>query len=418
MTRRDRVPGTPQRNPFEYGRELSRDELVDREEELAQIIRSLQNRAKLFLIGPRRFGKTSLLSAAETVASESGIVVLRFDAERYESLDLLAAALLTAATRRLASTMERAAALLTRVAGALRPEVTYDIREQAFRVGIGADKSSATDTLPVLVDVLDAIERMAEATNQSVVVILDEFQHVVKEGGERGERQLRAAVQKHRHVGYVFAGSATRLLADMTGHHSRAFYKLGARLFLGPIPRDAFVPFLRQGFESAGFAVDSAALTHILEIVQDVPYSVQRLAHECWEQLRVAAARPAAGKPDAPIVLTTAHVDAALLRVLRQEDAAYTQLWNSLKLQQKRALKAVVMEQGRALLSADVSKRYRVPTASMQKALAALDDRGLVREEGAAGAVWYRLEDPLLGHWLVTSQQLGASGSAASERRG
>jgi len=401
MTPTPRLPRTPRppKNPFEYGRELDRDELVDRREELRQVVRSLENGAKLFLIGPRRYGKTSLLRAAETTVAAAGVVVLRFDAERYESLDLLAAALLTAATRSLETTVERAGALLKRVASKLKPEVKYDLAAQKFSVQLGvADHPGASD-LPVLVDTLDAIERMASETRRQVVVMIDEFQQVVAQGGEPAEKQLRAAIQRHRQVGYVFAGSATRLLADMTGDTGRAFYKLGARLFLRAIPRAEFTEFLRAGFRKAGLGADAAALERILDVADDVPYSVQRLAHECWEALRVS-------KPGGR--LTVALVDASLVRVLGQEDAAYTQLWNSLTMQQKRALKAVLLEGGRGLLSAVVSRRYRIPTPSMQTALAALDARGLVREEQEAGAVRYRLEDPMLGHWLRWAQQIDA----------
>lgn len=410
MPRQKAADTRPLRNPFEYGRELGRDELVDRKDELRQVVRTLENTGKLFLIGPRRYGKTSLLSAAASVAADGGTIVLRYDAERYESLDLLAAALLTAATRRLTSTAERAGALLARVASALRPEVAYDITEQTVSVSIGAAKDATGNALPVLVDVLDAIERMAESTTRRVVVILDEFQHVIKQGGETAERQIRAAIQTHRHVGYVFAGSATRMLADMTGDPGRAFYKLGARLFLGLIPRDEFTVFLRHGFEQAGFTVDDAALVRILDLAHDVPYSVQRLAHECWEGLRVDASEASGGAPgNVAAHLGAEQVARALVRVLQQEDAAYTQIWNSLKLQQKRALKATVLEDGRALLSSDVSRRYKVPTGSMQKALAALDERGVVREDSVAGAIRYVLEDPLLGRWLRWSQQLAIS---------
>ncbi len=201
-------------------------------------------------------------------------------------------------------------------------------------------------------------------------IALDEFQHVIKQGGEHAERQIRAAVQTHRHVGYVFAGSATRMLADMTSDPGRAFYKMGARLFLGLIPRDEFTVFLRGGFDQAGCTVDDAALVCILELTHDVPYSVQRLAHECWEGLRVDASESTAGEATP---LTVDRVERALVRVLQQEDAAYTQIWNSLKLQQKRALKAAVVEDGHALLSSDVSRRHKVPTGSMQKALVRLE---------------------------------------------
>ncbi|HZD03991.1 MAG TPA: hypothetical protein VE173_03710, partial [Longimicrobiales bacterium] len=98
------------RNPFEYGRELSADELVDREEELERIAATVRNRGKLFLIGPRRYGKTSLLPAAAEKAEERGVVVLRLDAEKYEGLDVLARALLTAAARTLKGPGEKVAA--------------------------------------------------------------------------------------------------------------------------------------------------------------------------------------------------------------------------------------------------------------------------------------------------------------------
>ncbi len=58
------MPQPQTHNPFEFGRELSREELIDRTDELARVERALSGGGKLFLIGPRRFGKTSLLAAA------------------------------------------------------------------------------------------------------------------------------------------------------------------------------------------------------------------------------------------------------------------------------------------------------------------------------------------------------------------
>ena len=77
MSRRKPEDTRPFRNPFEYGRELGKDELVDRKDELHQVVRTLENTGKLFLIGPRRYGKTSLLSAAASVAADGGTIVLQ-----------------------------------------------------------------------------------------------------------------------------------------------------------------------------------------------------------------------------------------------------------------------------------------------------------------------------------------------------
>ncbi len=55
------MPAVPSRhNPFEFGGELKASAPIDREQELDLVIRTIENGGKLFLIGPRRYGKTSI----------------------------------------------------------------------------------------------------------------------------------------------------------------------------------------------------------------------------------------------------------------------------------------------------------------------------------------------------------------------
>ena len=392
MTRRA-LPSSPP-NPFEFGRELDAAELVDREVELDLVRRSILNRGRLFFIGPRRYGKTSILHAAEELLGREGVVVLRYNAEAYESLSLLAQALLGGAARRLGGTVEQASAGLRRFFGRLRPEVSYDIDDQRLSVSFGT-AARETPELPLLAEVLDGIDAMAAEQKQVTAVILDEFQHVVMEGGEPAERQLRAVVQRHRHLGYVFSGSKTRLLAQMTGDSSRAFWKLGERFFLGPIPREAFRPALARGFAGAGYSVDPPALDHLLDRAEDVPYNVQRLASACWEALRVAP----------HLMLTPALVDQTLVRIVQQENPSYMQLWQSLTRAQKKALKAVIEREGRELLGRETLEAHELAASSMQRALQALDGRGVIREEEEPGRMRYRLEDPFLAAWIAQVQR-------------
>jgi hypothetical protein len=60
---------------------------------------------------------------------------------------------------------------------------------------------------------------------------------------------------------------------------------MGSSLFLGPVPRSAFIPFIPDGFERHGFKVAARAVERILDLVEDVPHSVQRMAHRCWDLL-------------------------------------------------------------------------------------------------------------------------------------
>lgn len=385
------------KNPFEYGRELAAAELCDRAAELAKIERTATNLGKLFLIGPRRYGKTSLLHAAQERLEGRGVTVLRFDAERYETLDLLAQALLRDATRMLRGPVQRARDVFLTAAKCLKPEVSFDAAGKEWKVSLGLSRETEGGALPLLVDALDAIERLAKATDRAVMVILDEFQQVVTEGGAGAERQLRAAVQQHRHVSYVFAGSATRVLADMVTKRGRAFYRLGEPLYLSTLPREEFRSYLRERFDGAGYAVTDGGLDRLLDVVEEVPLSVQRVAHECWERCRDGdAAR-----------LDEVAVDAALDAVLGQENPTFTRAWTSLTRAQKVALKAVVVEGGRAMFSHAVAARARASVATMQRALRSLEVAQWVRREEEVSPARYRMEDPLFAAWVRWAQGLG-----------
>jgi uncharacterized protein len=380
---------TPRHNPFEFGGEMKTSSLIDREQELDLVIRTIESGGKLFLIGPRRYGKTSILAAAEEKLGAE-VAVLRYDAEVYESLGRLAEALLAGAAKKLTPTLEKAGEAIKRFASKLKPQVDYDLADQTLRITLGTSEKPVTSALPLLTDVLNIIDKLAAASDRRAAVILDEFQHIIEEGGDTAERQIRGTVQRHHHTAYVFAGSKTRMLADMTNDPARAFWKLGSRLFLGPIPREAWRDFLTRGFTRSTFKVQAAALEHLLDVAEDVPFNIQQLANACWELLRASGGG----------TLTSERIDAALVQLVTRENPSYTQLWNSLARQQKIALKAVIDEGGTGLRSAAVLARYGIAASTMHKMLKVLDSRGLVREEEAIGSIRYRLEDPFFARWL------------------
>lgn len=372
-------------NPFQFGRELGSSELVDREGEVAAVVEAMEQGGKLFLIGPRRYGKTSILRAAsDRVAAKRG-TVLRYDAEAFTSLELLAARILADTASTLATTIDKANVAIREFFKSVRPTATYNATDNKWTVSLAGMPGRAGGA-PLIADVLDGVERAARKSKKSVAIVIDEFQKVIIEGGPDAEAQIRAAIQRHRKVGYVFAGSNTRLLADMTSDPRRPFYKLGEVRFVGPLPRDDFAEFLERGFEAGNVRVAPGAIDAILSLAEQVPYNVQLLAHECWDHSRGAT-------------LTAAKVRGARDTVALRNDPIYSQIWISLAATQQKALLALLRETT-GLTSTEVTRRYDIPVPSMQKALAALESKGIVREEQARGETRLRLEDPLFGAWV------------------
>jgi uncharacterized protein len=382
------------KNPFQFGRELGLGSLVDRQKELAAIEQSIRDGNKLFLIGPRRFGKTSILKTAADRLSAKSAIILRLDAESYPTIDMLVAAIVSESAKALKGGVKRVGEQIQNVFSILRPELDYSVQngEWSVKFGVG-DARLASPVL--LVDALNGLEKLANAQpeNRPVGLIIDEFQRIIEMGGRAVEGQIRSAIQRHSRVGYVFAGSKTRMLRDMVMDGSRPFYRLGANIFLGPIPREDFSKFLHDGFASAGFSVEADAIKHILDVSDDVPYNVQWLANHCWTVLHENGGPGVAS-------LTTSLVDESLSVLVRQQDPFYAGMWSKLTAIQQRTLIAVVTESGANLLSLRALNIVGKGAGSVRKALTGMMEMTILREERAERRPVYRFEDPFFDRWM------------------
>jgi hypothetical protein len=125
-----------------------------------------------------------------------------------------------------------------------------------------------------------------------------------------------------------------------------------------------------------------------VELAGNLPYDVQRLAHEAWDDARAAGRRR--------IGLEGLHE--TLRRLLGEQDTLFETVWLRLTLPQRAALRAAVVEEGRELLSADIRARHRLGVAStVQAALAALVREDVLTREGDR----YLVVDSLFREWIA-----------------
>jgi type II secretory pathway predicted ATPase ExeA len=377
-------------NPFQYGAELKPSQIVNRKQELRDVRRALVSKGRLFLLGPRRFGKTAILRAAAASAEREGAIVVRLDAESYPGVDGLVRAIVTESARKLKSDVAKTGEKILRFFSRLRPSISYDPGNNTWSGGLDAIKNSDTDNTILLVEAIDGLARLAADAKRPTALVIDEFQKVIQLGGESTEAQLRAAVQRHTDLGFVFAGSKTTLLNDMTLNPARPFYRMGIRHFLGPLPREEFTQFIARSFEKGGYRVSGAAVQDILDRSEDVPYNVQALSSVAWELLTDEDGEE----------LTPKLVQRALKLLVDRDRPFYLTVWNGLTTVQQRVLTAAVAERGTALTSAGVTQKYRVSASTMSKALKFLENRELLRRDEGKDSMRWRLEDPFFAAWL------------------
>jgi AAA+ ATPase superfamily predicted ATPase len=378
------------RNPFITERALGAADLVNRQEELRRVKTSIEQGGKLFVIGPRRFGKTSILRAARDELATEKIGILMLNVQGYTSIEELVRGIIAGAAT-LSGNLTTGVKAVKKFFGRFNPSITIN-PDGTVTASLGLKPPEEKGgQAPLLIDALDRLEKLAEASGKQIGLVLDEFQHLLKLGGDGIEGQLRAAVQMHQHLGYVFAGSQTTLITDMVSNHARPFYRLGENLFVGPIPRPEFMEFLRRGFSGLGIEVDPAALDRILDLAEDVPYNVQGLARACWQELRDQSL-PA---------LTPAIVQAVYDSLLVTMEPIYAPQWAILTAAQQRALLGTARHGGQGLTGKAVLKSLDLTPGAMQSALASMEQQSILRREYKRDSSIWRFEDPLFKGWIL-----------------
>jgi len=103
------------------------------------------------------------------------------------------------------------------------------------------------------------------------VVVLDEFQEIMRIGGRIWKGGLRAAIQHHSKVSYLFAGSKSHMLIDMVSEKTRPFYQMGTLMTLDKIPEDEFKYFVRSKFAKRAKKISREAIDRIFTESQNIP---------------------------------------------------------------------------------------------------------------------------------------------------
>jgi uncharacterized protein len=375
-------------NPFVYGEIVTAAAFADRVGERERLGRDLASGQKVFLISPRRYGKSSLVRDVMRGLARQKVLTVEVTVAASSSyigfLESYAQALVAAETP-----VSRLGRWVSELMRTVKPELRFDADPSGrarFSLGFPTIRT-ARDTARVAAEVFALPARITEARKQRMAIALDEFQAITAFDGGTVENALRAAVQDQRQVGYVFSGSEPSLMERMLGPR-RPFYKAGPVMRLDKIDAAEFATFIDGRFVGSGVRPEPGLGEAIVDLAANVPYDVQRLAHETWDDVKEAG-KKTAGLDDLHLTLT---------RLLGEQHTVFEESWQRLTLPQRAVLRALVLEEGRELMSADVRARHRLPgTSTVQAALAALLRQDIITKDDGR----YATVDSLYREWVA-----------------
>lgn len=356
--------------PFPHYGPLDADQVTGRDDETGDLITRLRDRRPVALLGPRRFGKTSLLRHALWRLDEvEPISTVWVDLYGLTSLSDFAVRLdkaLVAARGRLREVLDSIAGGLSVHLGVLGVE----LRRAATA---GPDPVAATH------DLLDVLVRAGG--RERIVLALDEFADVAEVDGL--EALLRTHLQHHyRELGLVFAGSRPSMMRALFGDRGRPFFAQADLVELGPLSPAAVTTLVQDGFRRTGRGAGPVAMRAV-GFAGGHPQRSMLLADAAWQQT------PEGGEA------TDETWEVALAAVRRSLDTALAALYDELSGAQGPVLRAVART-GSPFAAAE-ARFHDLSKSSITKARDTLvHDGHLVRAPD--GKV--RIVDPLFADWL------------------
>lgn len=368
-------------NPFKYGTVVSGKDFADRQRELKELAAKLKEPVRIFLLAPRRYGKTSLIENVLNSLQKEDILIAYVDLYWATSvrdfLELYASRVIQGSK----SVSRRAASFVKKFFPRLRPKLSFDPNgNPELTLDIARDASPES-----VEEILNLPQRIAESEGKHLAVVFDEFQEIMRLNGGILEKQIRAAIQHHTHVSYLFAGSKTHMLIDMVSDETRPFYQMGTLMALDKIPEKEFSRFVQGKFAKSGKKISRGALNRIFAECENIPHYVQLLSFNLWDHFQTVSN------------ITETHVEKSLLITLRSQEPSYLTLWEGLTIHQRKTLRAAAQLHGRLLTAKGSIQKFDLESASnVSKSLSALRSKGILRKRKKS----YVFEDVFFGRWI------------------
>ena len=378
-------------NPFKYAGIVRGPYFADRKQELSELLSEMQNLGRVFLVSPRRYGKTCLIFNLSDKLKKEGYCVAYLDLNAYPDLASFSVAVTEKVSRTLESSTDKLAKLLSALKY-LRP-----------RVEVGPDGSLAArvemtvprrEALPALLEGLHYCDELARKKRRKLIIAIDEFSDLAKYDGQTIEKAIRSEIQTHSHIGYIFSGSAQSVILAMTQDPQRAFYRMGRIMELGAIDRSEYLKFILKWFKKGGYQLKNVDFELVFEAAEDVPYSVQRMCNILWEKARSTG------------TVTQKMLEQLPLLVARQDSVHFELIWQTASQAQKILLMALAKQQNAKPFSRAFQLAYGIgPSSSIKASLDSLVKKGILYQSPAGR---YKFADTFMRYWILNLAERGA----------
>lgn len=345
-------------NPFAFGRVVRGENFCNRKEEMELLRRTAKAKGSLIVLSPRRYGKTSLVINALEKHKIPFIFVDCFEiATEAQFLEKVTSAYLQALQK-------------------------GDVLEKlkAFSKSLHIEYSFSAEGIQVKVHRVsdEGLRVVLEEATKKHLFVLDEFQELFV-ANPLLVKKLRSICQ-FLSQSIIFLGSKKHLLLYLFTDQRSPFYNFGSLLYLQKILDSEWKLFIKEKFKGTKITITEEEIQELLLCSDLIPFYVQYLFYHYWEEKR----------KDKQIT------PSLFLERLEQSHAfIYDELYLKLAANQKKALRILLLENGKVFSGKNIVTFEMSSPQALQKALSLLCEKGILEKNGE-----YSFNDPLFKQYL------------------
>jgi predicted protein tyrosine phosphatase len=373
-------------NPFRFSGPLPPEEMIDRDPEAEDLLALAEGGHSFRLVGPRRYGKTTLLRRVLEAAEREGMATVLVDLQDVLSISEIVVRI------------ERG---YERLKGPVRKSVENLLRSWNIGLSLGGGGFTATlqrnpnvDPESVLLRLLELPAALFDRHGTTSLIVFDEIQDVLSVSGADGK--IRSVIQHQSDAAtYAFAGSAPGVMHELFADPKRPLLDQAVPKSLVPLPLDDVAKYVGDRFKRTGRDA-GPALAPLLEFTRGHPQRSMMLAHYLWQG---TARGEAADEGTWLAALDQANGDAAqLMRAI----------WRALTVNERRVARALAVA-STPLYSEATAAAVGIKRSSIGSALEGLVANADVIYEGDKP----RLTDPMFEYWLQSRGLTPVAGNDA-----
>ncbi len=358
---------------FPAGKPVTGNQLIGRDNLIAQIIQWLEYGESVVVIAPRRFGKTSLvLEILERMKQNHFTTYIDFFSTPNQH------SLAEQITEKVLSNKKLDIAFYNfrQNIGELIKNIEFKQVVEEFEFILNfSDRTN--QKLSQLAHSLDFIDSFSKKNKKKMICGFDEFGDLNKLNGHSIVKLFRSKIQMQKNVSYLFTGSYESVMNQLFFESNAPFYRFARIVQLPPIDEQIFHKHLKKQFKTIGITFEKDSISKLLSFTGGHPYYTQLLS----QQIEISGKKK----------ISSGHIDEIIETVMWLEINYLEKLWENITAKKGVATVLTIMAKNKSPYKETMSPRLNIP-----RILRDLKEKGIIERKNNL----YTFLDPMFRYWI------------------